>query len=46
MTKEKTVQGIGPKIADGLQKVLIHFKRGKRERDRASAIPMDSHVGW
>jgi hypothetical protein len=30
MSKEKTVQGIGPKIADGLQKVLILFKRRKR----------------
>jgi hypothetical protein len=30
MSKEKTVQGIRPKIADGLQKVLILFKRGKR----------------
>jgi hypothetical protein len=32
MTKEETVQGIGPEIADGLQKVLILFKRGKGER--------------
>jgi hypothetical protein len=30
MSKEKTVQGIGPKIADGLQKVLTLFKWGKR----------------
>jgi hypothetical protein len=30
MSKEETVQGIGPKIANGLQKVLILFKSGKR----------------
>jgi hypothetical protein len=30
MSKEETVQGIGPEIANGLQKVLILFKRGKR----------------
>jgi sorbitol-specific phosphotransferase system component IIA len=30
MSKKETIQGIGPEIADGLQKVLILFKRGKR----------------
>jgi hypothetical protein len=30
MSKEETVQGIGPEIADDLQKVLILFKRRKR----------------
>jgi sorbitol-specific phosphotransferase system component IIA len=29
MPKEKTIQGIGPEVADGLQKVLILFKRRK-----------------
>jgi hypothetical protein len=30
MSEEETVQGIRPKIANDLQKVLILFKRGKR----------------
>jgi hypothetical protein len=30
MSKEVTVQGIGPKIANALQKVFILFERGKR----------------
>jgi hypothetical protein len=30
MSKEETVQGIGPVVVDGLQKVLILFKRRKR----------------
>jgi hypothetical protein len=29
MPKEETVQSIRPEVADGLQKVLILFKRGK-----------------
>jgi hypothetical protein len=45
MPEEEIVQGVRPEIADGLQKVLIFFK-GERDRDRASAIPIDSHKGW
>jgi hypothetical protein len=45
VSEEKTIQSVRPEIADGLQKVLIFFK-GERDRDRASAIPMDSHKGW
>jgi hypothetical protein len=29
MPKKEIVQGIGPEVADGLQKVLILFKRRK-----------------
>jgi hypothetical protein len=45
MSKKEAVQTIRPKVADGLQKVLVLFERD-RDKDRASAIPMDSHVGW
>jgi hypothetical protein len=32
MPKKKTIQGIGPEVADSLQKVLIFFKRRKGQR--------------
>ena len=31
MTKEETVKGVGPKIRNGEQKVLIFFKGGQRK---------------
>ena len=31
MTKEETVKGVGPKVRDGTQKVLIFFKGGQRK---------------
>jgi hypothetical protein len=30
--EEKTIQGVRPEIADGLQKVLVFFKGGERQR--------------
>jgi hypothetical protein len=30
--EEKTIQGIRPEVADGLQKVLIFFKGGEGQR--------------
>jgi hypothetical protein len=32
MPKKKTIQGIGPEVADGLQKVLVFLKRRKGQR--------------
>jgi hypothetical protein len=36
MPKKEAIQGVGPKVADGLQKVFFFFKRRKRQRQSIS----------
>ena len=44
MTKEETIQSVGPEIADGFQKVFI-FIRGGNDKLSASAMFNSCHKG-
>ena len=45
MTKEETVQSVGPEIADGFQKVFIFIKGGGNDKLSASAMFNSCHKG-